>query len=152
MSESNGSEKLDTWAIIELFGHGKTAGRVKTVDLCGAGMLRVDVPRKNPDGTIETDRTEYYHPNAVYALKPVSEQLATSTAEHVSTPVSTYELTTIFDRMSDAQLECFKTDLEERRARRSLPAVSPMPYRELEDEDDADYELQEQGYSEGDDA
>lgn len=147
MSESS-NEKLDTWAIIELFGHGKTAGKVKTVDLCGAGMLRVDVPRRNPDGAVEIDRTEYYHPNAVYALKPVSEELAISAAEQVSAPVSTYELTTIFDRMSDTQLESFKANLEERRLRRSLTTGRAPEWQEpTEDEDTEERDLYE-----GDDA
>lgn len=37
-------EIIDTWALVELFGHNKIAGQVKTVSLLGAPFIRVDVP------------------------------------------------------------------------------------------------------------
>ena len=43
----------EMWAIVELMGHGVTAGIIRTSDL--GGLLRVDVPI---DG--EGYRTEYY--------------------------------------------------------------------------------------------
>jgi hypothetical protein len=60
--------KTETWAIIELMGHGQTAGIIKTSDL--GGLLRVDVPMDNGF------RTEYYGEQAIYAVRIVSEEIA----------------------------------------------------------------------------
>jgi len=62
------SHQVDMWAIVELMGHGMTAGIIKTSDL--GGLLRVDVPME--DGY----RTEYYGENAIYSIKIVSEEIA----------------------------------------------------------------------------
>jgi hypothetical protein len=59
----------EMWAIIELMGHGQTAGIIRTSDL--GGLLRVDVPMGN-----EGFRTEYYGEQAIYAIRCVSEEIA----------------------------------------------------------------------------
>jgi hypothetical protein len=58
----------EIWAIIELMGHGQTAGIIRTSDL--GGLLRVDVPIG------EGFRTEYYGEQAIYAIRVVSEEIA----------------------------------------------------------------------------
>jgi hypothetical protein len=60
--------KNEQWAIVELMGHGQTAGIIKTSDL--GGLLRVDVPIG------EGFRTEYYGAQAIYAIRVVSEEIA----------------------------------------------------------------------------
>ena len=60
--------KNEMWAIVELMGHAQTAGIIRTSDL--GGLLRVDVPIE--DGF----RTEFYGPQAVYAIRVVSEAIA----------------------------------------------------------------------------
>jgi len=65
MDEQN---KLEMWAVVELMGHGQTAGIIRTSDL--GGLLRVDVPIE--DGY----RTEYYGEAAIYSVKIVSEEIA----------------------------------------------------------------------------
>ena len=67
MSETN-QNQLDMWAVIDLMGHSRTAGIVRTSDL--GGLLRVDVPID--DGF----RTEYYGEAAIYSIKIVSEEIA----------------------------------------------------------------------------
>jgi hypothetical protein len=59
---------LEMWAIVELMGHGRTAGIIRTSDL--GGLIRVDVPIE--DGY----RTEYYGDSAIYSIKVVSEEIA----------------------------------------------------------------------------
>lgn len=61
-------QKNDMWAIVELMGHGLTAGIIRKSDL--GGLLRVDVPIN--DGF----RTEYYGEQAIYSIKVVSEEIA----------------------------------------------------------------------------
>jgi hypothetical protein len=57
------------WAIVELMGHAKTAGRVSIAGNLG-GLLRVDVPQG------ETYRTEFYGIPAIYGIRMVSEEIA----------------------------------------------------------------------------
>lgn len=88
MSEPT-SEKLDTFAILDLFGHQQIAGRVADVLIAGAPFVRVDVPATSEDA----EYTRYYHPNAIYSIAPVSEEAARAKAMslHVR-PIQVYEL------------------------------------------------------------
>jgi len=65
MEEQNQNEM---WAVVELMGHGRTAGIIRASDL--GGLLRVDVPIENGY------RTEYYGAAAIYSIKVVSEEIA----------------------------------------------------------------------------
>ncbi len=38
------NEKLDLWALVELFGHTKIAGKCTEQNSAGTNMLRFDVP------------------------------------------------------------------------------------------------------------
>ncbi len=83
------SEKLNTWAIVDLFGHSQIAGRVSDVLIAGAPFLRVDVP----DVGDTPEYTRYYHPNAIYSIAPVAEEVARAKAVHLQArPVQVYEL------------------------------------------------------------
>lgn len=62
------TNKNEAWAIVELMGHGQTAGIIRTSDL--GGLIRVDVPMN------EGFRTEYYGSQAIYAIRMVSEEIA----------------------------------------------------------------------------
>ena len=68
MEKQNANGQVDMWAIVELMGHGRTAGIMRTSDL--GGLLRVDVPID------EGFRTEYYGEAAIYSIKVVSEEIA----------------------------------------------------------------------------
>ncbi len=61
-------QNVEMWVIVELMGHGRTAGIIRTSDL--DGLLRVDVPAE--DGYC----TEYYGEAAIYSIKVVSEEIA----------------------------------------------------------------------------
>ncbi len=58
------------WALVELMGHRRTAGKVTEVELAGAKVLRVDTP--NADG--ETVATQFYGGSALYCLTPCEEE------------------------------------------------------------------------------
>ena len=68
----NKTSELDTWAIVELFGHVKMAGRVSEQLVAGATMLRLDVP-----GTEDSPAfTRFYGAGAVYSITPTDEAVA----------------------------------------------------------------------------
>jgi hypothetical protein len=66
--EMSEKDTLEMWAIVDLMGHARTAGIIRTSDL--GGLLRIDVPVD--DGY----RTEYYGEAAIYSVKVVSEEIA----------------------------------------------------------------------------
>lgn len=89
MSEQpTASTPVEMWAIVELFGHSKIAGRLSEQNLAGAAFLRVDVPEVRYErmgwqgGGEETlpPFSRLYHPNAVYGIVPTSEERARAAA------------------------------------------------------------------------
>jgi hypothetical protein len=78
---------FDTWAIVELFGHSKIAGRVTEQQVAGGTFLRVDVPEL--DG--QAGFTRFYGASAIYSITPVNEDLARRAAEALCPkPVTVY--------------------------------------------------------------
>jgi len=65
-------EKFESWAIVELFGHQKIAGKCTEQNIAGANMLRIDVP--------ETDKspafTRLFGHSAIYSINPVTQEVA----------------------------------------------------------------------------
>jgi hypothetical protein len=81
--------KTFEWAVIELFGHQKIAGRVTEATIAGGSFVRVDVP--DDKGRIKF--TKFYGPTAIYAITPVDENVAVSTAQRCDqAPVHRFEL------------------------------------------------------------
>ena len=71
----NQTEKF--WAIVELFGHNRIAGKCSEQNVAGTNMLRIDVPEteKNPAFTRLLGHA------AIYAINPVTEEVATHWAK-----------------------------------------------------------------------
>jgi len=81
--------KFDSWALVELFGHQKIVGRVTEATIGGCALLRVDVPA---DGDKQA-YTKFYGNGAIYALTPVSEDVARRLLERVRPePINRWEL------------------------------------------------------------
>jgi len=85
------TEKFDSWAIVEIFGHQTFAGRVTEQAIGGASFVRVDVPGVDgpPDGS--TAYTKLFGAAAIYSITPVSEELARKAVKAChSEPISVY--------------------------------------------------------------
>lgn len=65
----NEQESYEGWTLVEQLGHKRLAGYVRSVEIAGAGMLRVDVPTEPP-------LTQYLNPTSIYALTPITEDVA----------------------------------------------------------------------------
>lgn len=61
---------MDMWAIVELMGHVRLAGKVTEEERFGAKLGRIDIPKA--DGTI----TQYFGGGSVYRLTVVTEDVA----------------------------------------------------------------------------
>lgn len=80
---------LDTWAIIEMFGHKRVAGKVSEHVLGSAVLVRVDVPeslvqrRGGVPGEMVTSPafTKLIGPSSIYCLTPCSEEVARRAAQ-----------------------------------------------------------------------
>lgn len=74
-SESSAQDaRFDEWALLELFGHSKIAGRVTAVELGGASFVRIDVPEIDGKQAI----TRYFSPSAIFSITPMTEQTVRS--------------------------------------------------------------------------
>lgn len=93
--------KFDLWAIVELFGHQKIAGRVTEQNIAGTNMLRVDVPAS---GEI-TAFTRFLGSAAIYAINPVDEVTAKAFAERLQVqPITVWDIREIIKKNQDKLL------------------------------------------------
>lgn len=69
------------WASLELMGHRQRFGHVSEHEMYGGKLLRIDIPL--PDGGVIT---EFYGVPSIYALRPVSEEVAREGASRQSDP------------------------------------------------------------------
>ena len=82
-------DAFDQWVILELMGHRRLAGRVREVQVAGAGFLRLDIPATGGHG----EQTQYISPSSVYAMHPTTQEIATAAAANFRPqPVSRWEL------------------------------------------------------------
>lgn len=60
------------WAVVEIFGHRRHAGRIREEERFGTKMLRIDVPTPAPDGSA-TWATHWYGGASVFSLTLADE-------------------------------------------------------------------------------
>ena len=85
MSES----PTDFWAIVELFGHQRMAGRLTEATIGGCQFVRVDVPETGERPAY----TRLLGQGAIYAINVTSEEVARAAAHSLRVePVSVYDL------------------------------------------------------------
>jgi len=86
---STATEKFEMWAIVELFGHNRIAGRVTEQVIAGAAFLRVDVPMVGE----QPGFTKFYGASAIYSLTPVDADTALAAARSMRVrPIEYYLL------------------------------------------------------------
>jgi hypothetical protein len=90
MTQENG--QFQEWMVLELFGHRRLFGLVTEVQIGGASFLRLDVPATLCEGD-GWEATQFYSPSAVYAMTPITEDLARKMAqEYKPEPVTRWEV------------------------------------------------------------
>lgn len=92
-------EKFESWALVELMGHNKIAGKVTEHKFGNQSMLRVDVPDVGELPAF----TKIIAVNAVYAINPLSEQDAVDYAKILNAkPLDVWDMQSIFtNRIQD---------------------------------------------------
>jgi hypothetical protein len=83
------TETFSSWALIELFGHNRLAGKCTEQSIAGTNFLRVDVPETNRNPAF----TRFLNHSAIYAINPMTEEMARSLAEGVGAqPVQAWDM------------------------------------------------------------
>lgn len=83
---------FDCWAILELFGHVRLAGRVTEASIGGCSFLRVDVPEREGEGE-GVKFTRYFGNGAIYSMTPVTEEVARRVGDgNAAAPVKPWEM------------------------------------------------------------
>ena len=79
---------FESWAIVEIMGHRKLAGRVTEESIAGTNLLRIDVPpvpeREGSYGQKLQERpafTQYFGASAIFSLTPCNEETARQSAD-----------------------------------------------------------------------
>lgn len=81
--------KLELFAIVELFGHQRIAGKVTEQTVGSATFIRVDVPETQSQPSF----TRIVNPTAVYAINPVTEEVMKHMAENISQkPIEAWDI------------------------------------------------------------
>ena len=78
---------IEYWAIIELMGHVRMAGKVSEIERYGSKVGRIDIP----DGA--NFRTQFFGGSSVYRETPCSEDVARAVAaQSMPQPIHTWEM------------------------------------------------------------
>lgn len=115
------------FAIVELFGHQRIAGRISQQTFGGASFVRVDVPEvKRGDRTIHA-HTRSFGGAAIYAVNWCDEETATLAAVSIQhEPMSPYSVRSAIEALPDDQRQ------------RLLASSVPSTHRRLGDDEDED--------------
>jgi hypothetical protein len=106
MSNTNA---FDQWAVVELFGHQKIAGRVTEEQHFGSILMRVDVPSTEA----RPGFTKFYGGSAIYALTPVSEDIARAMAVSLNArPVEEWRIAGLLSSGAHIEVTAVENDLD----------------------------------------
>jgi len=104
-------EVAQEWAVIELMGHRRLAGRISPKTYAGREFVRLDIP--GPDGKMQT---QLYSPDAVYCITPTTEEIArcvaAQTREH-ERPVSRWEIQDLLPEKAERPVGAGEEDYDD---------------------------------------
>ena len=86
---TDAAEQKEMWALVELFGHQRIAGKVTQAEFGSGELIRVDVPAAKDRAPL----TKFYNVKAIYGITPVDEATAARMAADINAaPVSEWSL------------------------------------------------------------
>lgn len=100
-------EKFDLWALVELFGHTRIAGRCTEQNIAGTNMLRIDVPETEGQPAF----TKFFGSSAIYAINPVDEVTARHLAEQLDKkPIDSWDIKKFMEKNNQLLLAGSKSN------------------------------------------
>lgn len=89
-------DKLELFAIVELFGHQKISGKVSEQTWGNATFIRIDVPETKTVPAF----TRFVNPTAVYAINPVTEDVMKIKAEAFEqSPINVWDVKKMHEKL-----------------------------------------------------
>lgn len=89
MNQETPTQKFECWALIELFGHTQMAGHVTEQTFGPATFFRVEVPATSDSPAF----SRLLNPSAIYALNPVTQEVAVARAEQIKfKPITVWDI------------------------------------------------------------
>lgn len=89
-------QKFELFAVVELFGHQRIAGKVSEQSIGVATFVRIDVP----ETTQQPKFTRIVNPTAIYAINPVTEEVMLQMAEMItSKPIDSWDIRTMHQKL-----------------------------------------------------
>jgi hypothetical protein len=89
-------EKLELFAIVELFGHAVVAGKVIEQTVGSSTFVRIDVPETKTQPAF----TRIVNPSAIYALNPVTEEVMVLRAESLNQkPIESWDIRKMSEKL-----------------------------------------------------
>lgn len=90
------TEKLELFAIVELFGHQRIAGKITEHNFGPSVFIRIDVP-ETPE---QPKFTRLVNPSAVYAINPVTEEVMLDMAKRIQQkPIDSWDIREMANRL-----------------------------------------------------
>lgn len=95
---------VETWAIVDLFGHARIAGRLSEHQIGGQSFVRVDVPEVTDKSGTTPAHTRLFGAGAIYSVAFVDEATATLAARDIrSEPVTAWSLRNAIQALPQAE-------------------------------------------------
>lgn len=103
-------QKFKTWALVELFGHTRIAGEVTEQTIAGGAMVRIDVPETEKSPAF----TRIVNVQAIYAINPITEDMAKSIAEQISVkPLNAWDIRDYVDKNRKSLMSASDSDFQD---------------------------------------
>jgi len=88
--------KLELFAIVELFGHQRVAGKVTEQTVGSSTFVRIDVPEINSQPSF----SRIVNPSAIYAINPVTEEVMIHMAQDIQQkPIEAWDIRKMTDKL-----------------------------------------------------
>lgn len=95
-------EKLELFAVVELFGHQRVAGKVIEQSVGSSTFIRIDVPETKQQPKF----SRIVNPSAVYAINPVTEEVMVHMAEQIQQkPIDVWDVREMTDKLMKLKAE-----------------------------------------------
>ncbi len=96
------TEKFDSWAVVEIMGHTKAAGKATTKPFGGVVFLQLDIPETPTQPAF----TKMINMQSVFSITPVTEEVAQLHANTYKIhPIQEYEVREAIRKQVDKEVE-----------------------------------------------
>ena len=86
MSDQTRETTPAVWAVVEIMGHRKLAGRVREVRLFDKPMMQIEIPLGFGEAPSAAFAVECYAPDSIFSFVPCDEATARAELAHCSAP------------------------------------------------------------------